>query len=228
MERESYPTWHPDLRHVAFAGGGGVYVKAANGTGEAELVGPSAGSPTSFSPDGKRLLFHTGTTPRDIGIIHLESAPRTELLIHTTADEQNAVFSPDGRWLAYESNESGRAEVYVRPFPQVDAGRWQISFGGGTRPVWARNGRELFYYVAPGRIMTVRIRTGSDFVAENPQMVFEGQYVTSGNGPVYDVSPDGRRFLLIKAADAGNSQTLPQLIVAINWLAELKQRFSAN
>jgi hypothetical protein len=99
---------------------------------------------------------------------------------------------------AYQSRESGHDEVYVRPFPDITSGRWQISIDGGRTPVWARNGRELFYYVAPGKMMAVPIQAGNTFVAGNPQVLFEGQYVASFTGPVYDVSLDGKRLLMIK------------------------------
>jgi eukaryotic-like serine/threonine-protein kinase len=224
--------WTPDGTRLAFSAqrdsAENIYWQAADGTGAAERLtqGAKPELPNSFSPDGKRLLFDTPDAgPRDIGIVNLDAERRAELLIQTPFDELNANFSPDGRWIAYESNESGRAEVYVRPFPDINSGRWQVSVGGGTRPVWARNSRELFYYVPPGKIMTVAVQPGSGFTAGTPQMVFEGAYTAVNSGPVYDVSPDGRRFLMIKTAESATaSSSPPQLVVVLNWLEELKQR----
>src|SRR5262249_48417029 len=118
----------------------------------------------------------------------------------------------------------GRPEVYVRPFPDINSGRWQISVGGGSRPVWARTGSELFYYNPP-KLMAVPIQPGSSFVAGNPQILFEGSYLSNLSGFVYDVSPDGRRFLMTKPIQptGGSSAPPPQLVVVLNWLEELKR-----
>jgi eukaryotic-like serine/threonine-protein kinase len=130
----------------------------------------------------------------------------------------SADISPDGRWLAYQSDESKQDEIYVRPFPNVDSGRWQVSTGGGTRPAWARNGRELFYYQAPGKILAVPIQPGAAFASGTPQVVVNGQYAVAQPGRTYDLSPAGKRFLMIKDA------TPSQLVVLLNWLNELKAR----
>jgi serine/threonine-protein kinase len=205
-----------------------VYLQAADGVGGAERLthGSNPELPNSFSPDGKWLLFSTpDSDPRDIGIVSLEGERKADLLLHTTFNEMQAAVSPDGRWVAYQSNESGKDEVYVRPFPHVDSGRWQISVEGGTRPLWARNGRELFYYVPPGRVMTVPIRDGSSFMAGNTELLFEGAYAEPVPGPIYDVSPDGRRFLMIKRAQSTNqTSTARQLVMVLNWVEELKER----
>jgi eukaryotic-like serine/threonine-protein kinase len=230
------PTWTPDGKRLAFSAQRdeteNIYWQAADGTGAAERLtkGSKPELPNSFSPDGKHLLFNTPSgSPRDIGIVNLDGEPRAELLIHTPFNEFNANFSPDGRWIAYESEESGRAEVYVRPFPDINSGRWQVSVGGGTRPVWARNGRELFYYIAPGKIMTVPVEPGASFKAGTPQMVFEGPYPSVNNGLIYDVSPDGRRFLMIKTSESSaGASSPPQLVVVLNWLEELKQHVPVN
>ena len=204
-----------------------VYWQAADGTGAAERLtkGAKVEAPTSFLPDGKRLLFATpDTAPRDVGIVNLDGEHRAELLLHMPFSETNASVSPDGRWLAYQSNESGRDEVYVRPFPDINGGRWQISVNGGTRPVWARNGRELFYLIPPGKVMAVPVQPASAFAAGNPQVAFDGPYIASNPGPTYDVAPDGKRFLMIKAAQpTGAASTPPQLVVVLNWFEELKR-----
>ena len=112
----------------------------------------------------------------------------------------------------------------MRPFPDINAGRWQISVSGGTRPVWARNGRELFYLVPPGKVMAVPVQPASSFAAGNPQVVFDGPYIAPNNAFTYDVSPDGKRFLMIKAAQpTGAASAPPQLVVVLNWFEELKR-----
>ena len=126
------------------------------------------------------------------------------MLLQPPARGDNGEISPDGHWLAYESNESGRAEVYVRPFPNVETALRPVSTGGGTRPVWSRNGRELFYFVEPDTIMAVPvIRAGSDITFGTPKQVVKGPYAAGGlRGRQYDVSKDGR-LLLIKDATPG-------------------------
>jgi serine/threonine-protein kinase len=148
-------------------------------------------------------------------------------LIQTPYNEQNAEISPDGRWLAYESNNSGQVEIYVRPFPNVDSGLWQVSTGGGTKPLWARNGQELFYRSPTGAVMSVRIERGATWAASTPTTLFEGRYFLGGATflRTYDVSPDGRRFLMIKLGGGGSDETAApaSLIVVQHWFEELKR-----
>src|SRR5262249_6510747 len=145
----------------------------------------------------------------DLGIMGIDGDRTVRPLIHSTANESNAEISPDGRWIAYQSNDSIRDEIYVRPFPAVDGGVWQISTDGGSRPAWSRNGRELFYVAAPvpgssprTRIVSVPIQAGATFVAGKPAVAAETNFhalvnnaAVTGAGRYYDVSPDGRRFL---------------------------------
>ncbi len=141
-------------------------------------------------------------------------------------------ISPDGQWLAYQSNESGQAEVYVRPFPDADRGRWQVSTSGGTRPAWARNGRELFYLDGSGLLTSVPLRiTGPTFEAGSPVRILTARYYPGFTGlgldlRGYDVSPDGQRFLMIKDAPAEptSTTTAASMVVVLNWSEELKQR----
>jgi hypothetical protein len=116
----------------------------------------------------------------------------------------------------------------VRPFPNVNAGRWQISTGGGTRPSWNPNGRELFYFVAPGTLMAVRTDAGTSFAAGPPAVVFTGEYGGAETGTHYSVSPDGRRFLMIKAVARSGDAEPPQIVVVLNWIEELKRRVPAG
>jgi hypothetical protein len=135
--------------------------------------------------------------------------------------EAAPAFSPDGHWLAYISDESGRYEVYVQPYPGP-GGKTQISTDGGTEPVWNRNGRELFYRSGE-KMMAVDITTQPSFSAGKPKMLFQGPYLPTGTTvPFYDVSPDGGRFLMLSPAEP--TTPLTQIVVVQNWFEELKQR----
>ena len=138
------------------------------------------------------------------------------------------MFSPDGQRIAYVSNESGRTEVYVQPYPGP-GGKWQISTDGGSQPVWARNGRELFY-LNGAKMMVVEIATQPTFRPGTPRMLFERPEMQTGAQPGaradYDVSPDGQRFLMLKAAEQQQS-ALTQIHVVLNWFEELRRRVPA-
>jgi serine/threonine-protein kinase len=237
-----YPVWAPNNGRLAYAssrsGAFNLYWQNADGTGTAERLSesPNTQAPYCMTPDGKWLLYRdsTPTTGDDLAAISLTdlstgTAKREVLpLIHTTFNERNGEISPDGRWIAYESDESGREEVYVRPFPNVDSGRWPISSGGGTRPAWARSGRELFYLVGqtptPVALVRVAIDTSRGFSASAPEEVFEGQYYVdpraSARGRTYDVSADGLRFVMIKDIDPQRKPSPQPLIVVTNWVAQ--------
>ncbi|PYV20907.1 MAG: hypothetical protein DMG27_21925, partial [Acidobacteria bacterium] len=137
-------------------------------------------------------------------------------------NESAPIFSPDGRWIAYQSDESGRGEIYVRPFPGP-GGKTLISPEGGTQPVWARNGRELFYRNGD-KMMAAAVETEPVFAAVKPKLLFEGHYETGIYTYLanYDVSLDGRRFLMIKASEHEVAAT--QINVVLNWLEDLKRR----
>ena len=235
---DRFPLWSPDGRRIAFSSQrdgsrGNVFRQAADGTGQAERLTDQRDSnsqvfPTSFSPDGTRLLVHgdtDGSQNDDISIVSLEAEGGVSPLLQTTFGERNAEVSPDGQWLAYESDESGQLEIYVRPFPDIDAGRWQVSTRGGTQPLWARDGRELFYRTGAA-VMVVSIQTGSAFVYGSPATVFEEPYLVGLGGRAYDIAPDGRRFLMLKEGAVGDSQDAPpnRFIIVENWFEELRQR----
>lgn len=186
-----------------------------------------------MTPDGKLLVvMESNVTGGDLTLVHLDGTARTEPLIQTSFEELNAEISPDGRWLAYQSNELGQSEVYVRPFPNVDGGRWQVSTGGGQHPLWARNGRELFYVAERQRaLVSVTVQAGSSFSTGNPAKVLDTPpYLTTAAGRSYEVSTDGRRFLMIKNPTASGSapQTAATMTVVLNWLEELKARVPAK
>jgi serine/threonine-protein kinase len=229
------PIWSPDGRRIAFSsqregGIGNLFWQAADGTGRVEKLSDlrTQQFPTSFSPDGTKLLFwEVGSeTAWDMGVVGLQDDRKATGLLKTSFNELNPEVSPDGKWLAYQSDESGQYEVYVRPFPNVeDSGKWQVSNDGGTRPVWSRNGRDLFYLVEPGRVMTVPIQPGPTFTYGNAQMVFDGPYLAPNAARTYDVSPDGKRFLMIKEAPRQGNDPAPEpkLVLIQNWVEELKR-----
>jgi Tol biopolymer transport system component len=146
--------------------------------------------------------------------------------VQTGFNELNADISPDGRWFAYQSNESGENEIFVRPFPNAGGGRWLISTGGGMQPRWARDGQELFYLAPTGTLMSVRIQRGSTFAATTPTKLFEGPYYRGAGanlGRTYDVSPDGQRFLMIKQGGSDQAAVPAQINVVQHWTEELKR-----
>jgi len=237
---DRYPVWTPDGRRIAFssqrAGAANLFWQAADGTGAAERLteNTQVQYASSVSADGATLVFdeQQTATMADIQSLALGGDRRATPLIATPFTESTGDLSRDGRWLAYRSNESGRNEVYVRPFPGVDGGRWQVSTGGGTQPLWAPNSRELFYVDLDGRIVAVPIQPGPGFTAGNPQVIVEGPYATilpGVNGRMYDVSRDGQRFLMIKGEDsAGQAAPPPQIVVVQNWFEELKRLAPVN
>jgi len=226
--QEQYPAWTPDGKHLAYAsdhdGRTNVYWKSADGTGSVEQLTESDKEPVpyAFSPDGDQLVIRQdGNSDHDLGVFS-RNGP-SELLFSTEHDERNAEISRNGNFLAYQSNESGRSEIYVRPFPNVEDGRWQVSASGGTRPLWAPDGQELFYIAPQGELMAIPVRTERAFTFGNAETLLQGRiYLSIELGRTYDISPDGKRFLMIKEADdAGLSE--PKLILVENWVEELKR-----
>jgi Tol biopolymer transport system component len=221
--------WTPDGKRIAFAstkeGSQNAYWQLADGSGGLERLTTSDYTqiPVSWSPDGQLLAFFeiNPATGYDIWVLRLKDH-KAEPFLRTPFNESVPSFSPDGRWLAYVSDESGRFEIYVQPYPGP-GGKWQISTEGGTEPVWNRNGRELFYR-SGNKMMAVDIATQPGFAAGKPRMLLEGPYLpTPATFPNYDVSPDGQRFLMLKPTEqAQAAQT--QINVVLNWFEELKQK----
>ena len=168
-------------------------------------------------PDGQVLTFvkTNPTSAYDIWLLSNEDDGTPSPFLATSFNENSAMFSPNGRWLAHDSDETGRVEVYVQPYPGPGA-RVQVSTGGGVRPVWSRDGRELFYRDGD-QMMTVSVATstaGSTFTAGKPRLLFEGRYA-----PYFDVSLDGQQFLMIREESAGTSE----LHIVLDWFEELKR-----
>lgn len=233
---DNLPLWARDGKRIVFMSERGkkpaIYWKAANGTGIDELlVAGSTGGPIvprSWSGDGKTLIFLEANVLNnsDIGAVSIEGDRTKRLLLHEKQNEVEPKVSPDGRWLAYSSDESGQFQVYVRPFPDVNGGKWQISSSGGNWPLWSPDGRELFYR-SEDKYMAVPVKTDPTFSFGTPDLMFQGTYVMS-NVPFlsnWDISPDGKRFLMMKSPAAlSTAAGSPKINIVLNWFEELKQR----
>jgi serine/threonine-protein kinase len=235
---ENYPVWAPDGRRVFFSserdGARNLFVQTDSTATITRLTdSTSTQYPTSISPDGRRLVF-TEIAPTaaagDVLQFGLDGANTVTPLVQTPFSERNGEVSPDGRWLAYDADNSGRFEVYVRPFPDVTAGLWQVSTDGGARPLWARSGHELFYLTEAGALMRVNVNGGAAWAASAPAKLFEGHYGAAAfhSGRTYDVSPDGRRFLMIKGGAGGLDAPRASMVVVLHWFDELKRLVSTS
>ncbi|HXV59348.1 MAG TPA: hypothetical protein VEK15_01545 [Vicinamibacteria bacterium] len=219
---DNAPIWTLDGRQIVFhsheAREGSVFVKSALGTGQAARLTKGARHqiPLSLSPDGTSLLIEERDDSEllDVSLVAFPEGGDPRPLLHSKFNETDATFAPDGRFFAFASDESGRYEIYVRPFPNIEDGSWQISRDGGRNPRWARNGRELFYESTDGKLMSVPVQIGDDFTFGNPETVIATPYF--GN---YDISPDGERFLRVKEVEAPTTE----LLVVLNWHEELKR-----
>ncbi len=222
--------WTPDGKRIVYgsvtsAGIRALVIKNSDGSGAEEILW-QGGDHThlgAVSPDGRTLAFTDyGASARgDIWILPLEGERKPKVFLQTPFNEFDPRFSPDGRWLAYTSDESGTNEVYVQSFPGP-GGKWQVSAGGGNSPVWAHNGRELFYR-KDDKMMVVPITTRPQFSSASPKFLFAGQYLNNPRLEAdYDVFPDGQRFLMLKGTAAGLGPT--QYNVILNWGEELKHR----
>jgi serine/threonine-protein kinase len=237
------PVWSPDGRFLAFEsevdGKDGVFRKRADGTGDAEpLLAPGKltfPAPCSWSPDGKNLIVQSagegGRT--DLWILPAGGNADPQPFLKSPYQESFGHFSPDGRWVAYESDETGRLEVFVTSFPP-GGGKWQISDGGGAQPIWSGDGRELFFRTEDGILSVRAVAEGQTFRASKPEPVFRGAFLGGLRGvtlpgfsfPDYDVSGDGRRFVMF----AGGAEKRPttQAKVVLGWFDELRRLTAAG
>ncbi len=165
----------------------------------------------------------------DLGMLSLEGERISTLLLETEFNEQNTALSPDGRWMAYQSNESGQYEVYVRPFPDVNGGRWQVSSGGGGWPLWSPDGQELFYAGSGGMMaegmMAVPIETEPTFTQGTVDLLFDlGPYSRLLRNRRIDISPEGDRFLMLKTGGGSDETAAATSInIVLNWFEDLKR-----
>ena len=229
--------WAPDGKRIAFSSTVGgpeenAYLISADSSGTADrlVTCECASHAASWTPDGRAIIgVEWNKTSYDIVVVDVGAKNKTPLL-HGKAEEQYPDLSPDGRWIAYVSNESGKSEVYVQPFPDLGS-RHQISTDGGTAPAWSRDGRELFYTTTETfggqatltRMMAVTVATAPTFVASTPRLLFEGRYGATGILRPYDVSVDGQRFLMVKQKERA-PVSASQMVLVQNWLEELKAR----
>lgn len=233
---EMSPRWTRDGRVTYVAvqeGPGALYARPADGTGSAELLLAHQRQILEgiLSDDGDWVLARIGSRFSVAG-----AAPGTDViamrrgedtvptpLIATEFDEQAIMLSPDGRWLAYQSNETGRNEIYVRPFPEVGAGKWAVSVNGGVLPLWSREGDRIFYVNAVNEMVEVRVSTGPSFTVQDRQILFPigpEFLISQGEFMPYDISPDDERFLMLRL----DERETRELILVLNWLGELEER----
>jgi serine/threonine-protein kinase len=226
--------WSRDGTRIAFSiqrdGTENIYWQSADGTGKPEPLteGKRSQAPLGFTRDGKYLLFaEPGAPPYDTYMVRLADRRIQPLLESPRFSDRNGEVSPNGRWLAYQSNESGSDEIWVVPFPNVDdPGKRLVSSGGGRWPTWSADEKELFYFTPPDAIMAVPVTTnGVTFAFGNPSVAVKANVLAELNAGfdirTYDVSADGKRFLVIKNAEGPTIS--PQLFVVQNWDQELKR-----
>jgi len=231
---DSYAVWTPDGSRIIFTsertGTRNLFWQAADGTGTAERLteSPNTQTATAMSPDGHAVIFTeiSPTTRQDVMAMTLDRSHRVTPLVQSAFIERNGVVSPDGRWLAYEANDSGQFEIWIRPFPDVNTGHWLVSTAGGTRPLWSRNGQELFYLSPAGALMRVGVTRGPSWAGTTPALLVKDNGYHTGNDPgrSYDISADGQRFLVAKqGSDTEQTAAPASLVVVLNWGEELKR-----
>jgi Tol biopolymer transport system component len=219
----SYPVWTPDGTRIVFRTRTGMSSIDAQGGGRSVAVSGStsvADIPGSVSPDGGTLAFvrQTGDFSNDVYVLSLHGEPSPHPVVKTPAFEGGPQFSPDGRWIAYASDESGQMQVYLRPFPGPDR-KWSVSTQGGTSPRWNRNGKEIFYRNG-NAMMSVEVSASPELALSPPRLLFEQRYAYGNTVSManYDVSPDGQRFLMVK-----DDSSSGRLNIVLDWFDELKR-----
>ena len=234
------PAWSPDGRWVYYLasernGTRGIWRQRADGGAPAEPVWqPANGFPAleaALSPDGSWLVYVAGPadlTNLDVYAVRPGRDSVARPLLTGTHQEAQISLSPDGHWLAYASTESGRNEIYVRPFPEVDGGRWQVSADGGELPRWNPRGRELFFVAATGDLMAVPVTTGASFEPGTPQRLFAVPRILGSAATMYDVAPDGRSFLMARIAELVQDAERSRLVVVEHWADEVRARMEAR
>ena len=228
--------WTADERMILFRSEEGMSWIRSDGASTAQPLTRSQYMqyPWSIHPSGKRLAyyeqgppsgFQMWTLPLDTSNGALRAAGPPEPFVVTPRITFHPAFSPDGRWIAYDSNESGQFEVYIRPFPTGSGGSWIVSAGGGSMPAWSPNGRELFYKTFDQRVMVVSYKTTADsFIADKPRPWSDKPLADTGTYPNYDVAPDGRRLVVLMPIEPPRGR--PRVTFISDFFAEIERRLS--
>jgi serine/threonine protein kinase/Tol biopolymer transport system component len=216
---DRYPLWSPDGTRVVFAsnrtGAYDLYEKAANGSGTEQLLLQSAQlkRPNSWSPDGQFILYWAAQNNGDLMVLPLTGDRKPFPFLSTPFDEQQGVFSPDGKWVAYQSDESGQYEIYVRPFP-APGGQSQVSAGGGHSPRWRVDGKELYYLAPDLKLMGAKVAAqGATFTAATPESLFQTHINQATNRQQYDIARDGNFLILTDLPDT----SAEPIHLLLNW-----------
>ena len=234
---DNVPVWTLDGERVVFAsqregtGRFSFFAQRADGTGPAEKLLESASvgnfKPYAWSADGARMVFDYGQPPKlDIGVLDMDGSGNWEPLLSSEASEASPALSPDGNWIAYSSDRTGRCEIYVERFPEL-GGRRQISIAGGAEAAWSPDGHEL-YYREDDRLLSVDVDTADALTVGAPIVLFDRLRQPSCNWRDYDVFPDGQRFLFLESAAGGDGSQAPDIVLVQNWFEELKRLVPAK
>jgi serine/threonine-protein kinase len=230
---DQYGLWTADHRVVfssVMTGKMELFIHRPDGIGQPEQITDTAADkilpfPNAITKDGKQVILRAAPTGRqnDLFLADVGGDRKVRPLIATEHDERNATLSPDGRYMAFESNLSGRLEIYVRPFPNVDTGQWPVSSGGGGEPLWSPTGREIFY-LSGSQLMAVPVDTSRELVLGKPAPLFDvTPYFFGGLGRNYDVTADGTRFVMVTNPTNQETRTVP-ISVVLHWVEQLRSR----
>jgi len=232
---DASPVWTLDSRRLLFSstrgGARNLFTVAVDRTGNPDQLteSPNVQTASAITPDGKRLVFseQSPNTGEDVMEVEVDGDHKVTPLVRTAHDERNGIVSPDGRWLAYEANDTGAFEIYVRPYPNVNGGLSQVTTGGGMQPLWAHSGRELIYRAPDGAVMSVVVPGGPTWKATTPTKRLEGPYWTGTGAQLgvraFDIARDDQSFLMIKAGGSDATGAAPHFEVVQHFDEELKR-----